>query len=229
MSTNAGGIDWSSWEHAYGPATDVPGWIDRIGGPDPKAALAALRSFEAAVNHQGWVTPAAVPATPLLLGLLGERRGPVAALALLLGDLAAGGSHGHWLTSGFGPEDLPPKLRPMREAIAREVDLFLGLLQDKDAKVRAAATVPVGVLFECADVALPALRARLSKERAQEPLAGALLGLGLLHAAARVRNIPLPEGPDLDAVRPHFAHKSAIVQLAARVAEVQIAPRADAA
>ena len=79
-----GRVDWEHVEHAYGPATDVPGWLRALAGDDANARRKALTDLDSAVNHQGWSTPASVPTTPFLVELLqaGIER---AALALRLG------------------------------------------------------------------------------------------------------------------------------------------------
>jgi hypothetical protein len=227
MSANDDPLDWSRWEHAYGPATDVPGWLDRIAGSDPADALAALEELEAAVNHQGWASPAAVPTAPRLGALVRARRGPLARLVVLLGDLAAQGSHANFPLTGVGPDDVAEEYRPARSAIA-DADLvatFSELLSDENGAVRAAVAIPLGVLVEHAGVTLPALRTRLAREKVKEPLACAVLAVGLLHAALRQRQKSPPDRDgDIDAVRGLVRHRTAIVKLASATALVQMDP-----
>src|SRR5690242_15938897 len=87
-------IDWASFEHAYGPATDLPENLRALATGDEQARQEALGYFEAAVNHQGWISPAAIPAVPFLAEIFhaGVER---ATLAVMLADMAVGGFHGN--------------------------------------------------------------------------------------------------------------------------------------
>jgi hypothetical protein len=216
MLEGLGKVDWEHVEHAYGPATDVPGWLRALAGDDAKARRKALADVDGAVNHQGWSTPASVPTTPFLVELLqaGIER---AALALMLADFAVGGFHGNYCVTGMDPRTMPSELRPTREAIVAAHGTFVELLGDKDAKVRASAAVALGVLVERRDAARDALRARMAREKSQEPLACMLLALALLGVEA-------PPAEDTALARKLLEHTSALVQLAGRIALAQLEP-----
>jgi hypothetical protein len=212
-------IDWSAVEHAYGPATDVPDLLRTVATGDAKQRKAALDAFDASVNHQGWITPAAVPATPFLLELWRAEIEP-ARLTVLLADLAVGGFHGNYVVAGAPVESVPPEARPMRDAIAGAHGDFVIALSHKDAKVRAAAAVALGMLVERRDAGQAALRARLDIERKQEPLACAVLALALL-------DLPEPAASDVARIKTLAGHTSAVVQLAARIALAQLSATRD--
>jgi hypothetical protein len=57
-------IDWSSMGHAYGPASEVPGWLRDMAAADPGVRRAAFDDFYGAAHHQGDVyacTTASLP------------------------------------------------------------------------------------------------------------------------------------------------------------------------
>ena len=213
-------IDWASFEHAYGPATDVPGWLRMLASEDPEPRKSALDAIEASVNHQGWISPAAIPTVPFLVALF-EASIERADLAVLLADMSVGGFHGNFAIDGFDPASVPDDWRQMREAVIATHPRFIALLGDPDAKVRAAGAVALGVLSERADEGRAALRERMKKERTKEPLACMALALALLD----VRGSP-PED-DVATLRALASHRSKLVSLAARIALAQLTPSKD--
>ena len=64
-------IDWSSLEHAYGPAKDVPGLIRGLASDDAATRKWARRTLWSNVIHQGTVYSATSHAVPFLIELLG--------------------------------------------------------------------------------------------------------------------------------------------------------------
>ncbi|MGW4535255.1 hypothetical protein ACWEOI_30325 [Nocardia sp. NPDC004340] len=65
-------VDWPALEHAYGDASDVPGWIDGLTEAD--TVEAALHELWAAVLHQGTLYDSTPPAMMAIAALLGARQ-----------------------------------------------------------------------------------------------------------------------------------------------------------
>jgi len=142
------GVDWASVQHAYGPATDVPTWLEMLASDDKKARAKAVSKLSNAVNHQGSITPAAIPTVPFLVRLFdaGVEHGP---LAIMLGDMSVGGFHGNYVMGGFDPASVPEDWGPMRAAVLEAHPRFVAMLADDDAALRSAATIPIAALSEC--------------------------------------------------------------------------------
>ncbi|MFD1812480.1 hypothetical protein [Rhodococcus gannanensis] len=62
-------VDWSTLEHAYGDAGDVPGWIERL--TDAETVEESLHQLWAAVLHQGTLYDSTPPAMTSIASLLG--------------------------------------------------------------------------------------------------------------------------------------------------------------
>ncbi|MCB9687669.1 MAG: hypothetical protein H6738_10320 [Alphaproteobacteria bacterium] len=204
-------VDWASLEHAYGKADDVPDMLR--GMVDPARTAAAFEAFDAAVNHQGWATPAAAPSLPFLIAALDAPGVPLARLVALLADLSLSGNHESWLGERLRV-GAPSELRdPVLAAHAR----FVALLGHPEADVRAAAALAVGVLHERAVDGLPAVRAALAGESSAEARASLLLALGALGEPGDVTALDLGKRPG----RP--------VKVAAACARIWLAPEVDQA
>jgi hypothetical protein len=202
-------IEWSSFQHAYGPADDVPDMLRGLLDPDRRADC--LARFQAAVNHQGWHTPAALPCMPFLAAALDEPTAPLADLVVLLADLAQTGSHEHWL-----PDRLRPQVREqgLHDPVLARYDRFLELSRHEDDAVRGAACLALAVLQERASTSLPRLREMVLEEKAVGVRASALLALGVLGTPA-----------DAALVDTVLAKKVAkTVDIAARCARLWLAP-----
>ncbi|MCY1139274.1 hypothetical protein OWR29_14840 [Actinoplanes sp. Pm04-4] len=63
-------IDWGRMRHAYGPATQVPGWVRGLVDLDPAVREESLDAMYGAVHHQGDVYKCTVEAVPFLLKAL---------------------------------------------------------------------------------------------------------------------------------------------------------------
>ncbi|MGW6060477.1 hypothetical protein [Streptomyces sp. NPDC055189] len=85
--------DWSRLSHAYGPAGDIPGQLERLASAPTPESWNALWS---ALCHQGSVYPASFAALPWLAGVAGgqDREEAVNALALA-GAVMAGVDQPH--------------------------------------------------------------------------------------------------------------------------------------
>jgi hypothetical protein len=99
-------IDWSSLEHAYGPATDVPEHLRGLLAGSAQERGRALSGLYGGICHQGTRYEASAPAVPFLLELLEDPATPDrAAIAGLVAAVAVG-QHETWLPGGFPVADL---------------------------------------------------------------------------------------------------------------------------
>ncbi|MFT7838597.1 hypothetical protein Q5530_20850 [Saccharothrix sp. BKS2] len=157
---------WHRLEHAYGPATDVPGLLAQV--RDPLHAGAAISELNMNLYCDGrGVYPAVPAALPALVDLAEDPAVAVRpAVVDTIGDLAHAGRTAH-------PRDVDPG---WAAAWARAVPRLLALLRDEDVEVRRAVTFPLAQAVDHADVP-PALRARF----AAEPDRSARLGLVVAH------------------------------------------------
>ncbi len=85
-------IAWSTLDHAYGPADDVPELLRALVSTNPAKRAIARDSLHASLDHQGVQrTEATLRAIPFLTGLVADPATPDrAALVRLLAELAVG-------------------------------------------------------------------------------------------------------------------------------------------
>src|SRR5581483_6556505 len=83
-------IAWSSFEHAYGPADDVPELLRALVSGDEEQAEAAVHELYGTIWHQGSVYPATIPAVPFLIEIAvsGAAGGQTPEVLRLLGHIA---------------------------------------------------------------------------------------------------------------------------------------------
>ena len=67
-------VDWSSCDHAYGPAVDAPGQLLALAGGDLEARNGAVGYLDAAMLHQGSVYSGTAPFIRIVAMLLGDPR-----------------------------------------------------------------------------------------------------------------------------------------------------------
>lgn len=122
-------VAWDSLEHAYGPATDVPEVLRALVSEDDELAEAAMYELYGNIWHQGSVYPATIPAVPFLAAIAVARAAgkQTPEVLRLLGYIAAS-------RDPRGVEDRDA----VRSAVAAHVAAISGLLDDADAKTRAA-------------------------------------------------------------------------------------------
>jgi hypothetical protein len=155
-------VGWAGLSHAYGTAEDVPALLRRAGSAGDGAGN-AISELYGRLFHQGTVYPATGAAVPFLVELARSaptRRGEFVWMLGMLAD-----PH-HANGSAFDA---------VRRAVAAHAGVFIGLLGDADAQVRAAAAY---VFAQCAVPAAP-LRDRWAVEEVLEVRASLLLALGL--------------------------------------------------
>ncbi|MFF2538739.1 hypothetical protein [Streptomyces cyaneofuscatus] len=82
-------VDWESMGHAYGPASDVPGWLRGMASADPGVRDEAFSDFYSAAHHQGDVYPCTAASLPFLFEMADSPatpdRGSVIELLLSIG------------------------------------------------------------------------------------------------------------------------------------------------
>jgi hypothetical protein len=169
-------IDWSSLQHAYGDATEVPTWLEGIGRGD----ASAIDALHAALAHQGSVYSATEAALPSLLSLIADPN--VAGrerLLAILGEVATGGDDDALLLTGLREPKRWPKDDPRGACFARLRDeLPLALLTDPDARVRAGAAYLAAWFGAAANKSAPELAAALAREDVAATKATLVLALG---------------------------------------------------
>ncbi|MFF7990823.1 hypothetical protein ACFZDG_13675 [Kitasatospora xanthocidica] len=86
MINNLDGVDWSSMGHAYGPADEVPLWLEQMASPDPDVRERAFGDFYGSAHHQGDVYSCTAGSLPFLLALADDPQTPdrAAVIRLLL-------------------------------------------------------------------------------------------------------------------------------------------------
>ncbi|MFD0480489.1 hypothetical protein ACFQ0B_79445 [Nonomuraea thailandensis] len=65
-------IDWSSMEHAYGSAGEIPELMLALRSADRRERHQALEQYYSAVHHQGGVYPCTTASLPFLFELAGD-------------------------------------------------------------------------------------------------------------------------------------------------------------
>ncbi|MFE2912463.1 HEAT repeat domain-containing protein [Kitasatospora indigofera] len=159
-------VDWSSMGHAYGPADDVPRWLEQMASPDPEIREKAFSSFYSSAHHQGGVYSCTAASLPFLLALADAPRTPdraaVIRLLLSIGGAAldCGPEDVYYSPSGHASTphaDVVPRIR-------ERFDDFVRHAADPDPRVRQAAVPALGLFLDDADRALVLLRERLAAE-----------------------------------------------------------------
>jgi len=145
-------VDWSSLEHAYGTAEDVPGLIRALISPSPDERRGALDDLCGNLWHQGSIFEATSYAVPFLIELAASDKTPDRHLVLgYLGTLACGSSfadrHGGMMR--VSQEELSAQLErelnwvdQTRRAVKSGEALYLAALRSNEHLMcRAAAYV----------------------------------------------------------------------------------------
>ncbi|MFD8080872.1 hypothetical protein ACFV4F_04140 [Kitasatospora sp. NPDC059722] len=151
-------IDWAALNHAYGPATDVPGLLRDLTSPDPAERDHALDALYGGVHHQGDVYDSTLACLPFLCALaaapavadrgslltlldsIGESAARRAELADHLPDPQAVVTRAQ--ETGCWGDDLELAYGLLaREALEQRLPGLTALLADAEPDVRAAAAV----------------------------------------------------------------------------------------
>ncbi|MFD9124879.1 HEAT repeat domain-containing protein [Kitasatospora sp. NPDC059571] len=185
-------VDWSSMGHAYGPADEVPLWLEQMASPDPDVRERAFSSFYGSAHHQGDVYSCTAASLPFLLALADDPRTPdrAAVIRLLLSIGSAALDYDpdgvHYSPSGHMSTPHADVVPQMRERI----EDFVRHAADPDPQVRQAAVPALGLFLDDADRAFALLRERLAAER------HTVARLLVVEAAATLaRRLPAALGP----------------------------------
>ncbi|MFF5077745.1 hypothetical protein ACFY36_11875 [Actinoplanes sp. NPDC000266] len=181
MSSDPLDLDWSAVDHAYGPATDLPGVLRALRTPDEQRRAAAARQFRLQALHQDSPYPAAVAAVPYLIELLADDSAPDRTL-------------GHELLTAILPEEQTD--HHAYEAVRAGVPTYLRLLGNPDRDARGLGAHLLSYFPETAPQATPVIAARLAVEQDRVVAsflcltAGMIGGPALLPAVTRWRDQP---------------------------------------
>jgi hypothetical protein len=87
-------IDWASLRHAYGQASNVPGWLRALLSPNAKVRQEAIYELFGTIYHQGTVYSATAAAVPFLDELLtAPNVQDKSSLACLIASIADGAGY----------------------------------------------------------------------------------------------------------------------------------------
>lgn len=177
-----GRVEWGRFHHWHGPADDVPGLLEAVAGPDPQAALVALRRLSGQLVHQRCTSGPAALAVPFLLRIAARatthHRASVLSLAARAGHrvnfvvetrstlfrvgnlpgevrIAASGERSDWC------------LQAAREALGADAAILIELLDDTDPDVRIEAAFALATAVDLPPAAEDAMRSRLTVENDQ--------------------------------------------------------------
>ena len=155
-------IDWSSMEHAYGPAGEIPALLLALRSADAEQRGRALSRFYGAVHHQGDVYGCTTASLPFLLELAGDAATPdraaIVELLVSIGRVAVERCEAEWYPAGVMDYD-------GAAAVLRERGkTFAGFASDGDPRVRRAAIPGLGLFIDNAGQAAAVLRSRLAAE-----------------------------------------------------------------
>ncbi|MGN9838314.1 hypothetical protein ACTMTI_09370 [Nonomuraea sp. H19] len=151
-------VDWSSMQHAYGSADEVPALLSALCSTDAEDRHKALSRFYDAVHHQGDVYACTTASLPFLFELVGD----AAALdrAAIVELLVSIGSEAVQRCEYVGSVDYAEAAA----AVRKRAEVFVGLASDADPRVRRAAIPGLGLFLDDADRAAAVLRDRLPAE-----------------------------------------------------------------
>jgi HEAT repeat protein len=156
-------VDWSKLSHAYGPATDVPGWIRDLASA--ARAEGALCGLYASIVHQGTVYDASAQAVPFLIELLQTDGAPTKReIVSLLASLG----------SGSGSEE---DVCDARRAVACGTALYVRLLESSERDLRMTAPLVLGTCIDAPTLAEEGLIRGIAREGEPRVKASMVLGL----------------------------------------------------
>ncbi|MGW4898221.1 HEAT repeat domain-containing protein [Kitasatospora sp. NPDC004240] len=186
------GVDWSSMGHAYGPADDVPLWLEQMASPDPGIRSEAFGSFYDSAHHQGGVYSCTAASLPFLFAFADDPQTPdraaVLRLLISIGSSALDCDPDDVYYGASGDESTPhvDAVPRMRE----RVDVFVRYAADPDPQVRQAAVPALGLFLDDTERAFALLRERLAAE------GGTIERLLVIETAATLaRRLPAALGP----------------------------------
>ncbi|MFF1795374.1 HEAT repeat domain-containing protein [Kitasatospora sp. NPDC058263] len=190
-------IDWSSMGHAYGPADDVPLWLEQMASPDSVVREKAFSSFYNSALHQGSVYESTVASLPFLATLANDSGTPDrAAVVGLLVSIGRSALERLSFVDEDGLSNYDPSVdEPFPDADAmlqlrERGDDFVRQAADPDPRVRQAAVPALGMFLDNTERAFALLRERLAAEN------GTVERLLVIEAAATLaQRLPTALGP----------------------------------
>jgi len=223
-------IDWSNLGHAYGPAEDVPGLLRDLASPVEEERADAMGELYGNIWHQGTVYQATAYAVPFLLELLESPKvDGKDDILVLLAHLARGTSyhdvHQHLShhkeeAKGQGWQDKVQKelgwVGDVKAAVKAGENLYLGLLNDTDARMRDAAAYVIASLDRPLAKLAEAVWKRLEREKEESVQVGLVMAFGFL--AERT------EGNTSSLLAMLIGSTSESVKLAAAMSLIQLSP-----
>lgn len=182
-------VDWTSMEHAYGPADDVPDLLRGLASADPSEREAALDGMYGAVHHQGDVYACTLACIPFLFELVVDPavpdRGGIVELLTSIGGIDIdeddiGEAEDEAEAEGAANYAMAAA------AVSAGAGVFFALMADEDPGVRVSAPLALATLHGSPARVLVLLRERLTVEADDE------VRLALIEAAGR---LALRHGP----------------------------------
>lgn len=188
-------VSWAKFDHAFGPADDVPDLLLALASADDDSRARAQFELYGTLWHQGKVYQATQHAVPFLIGLLEQAEHVDRPWVLVyLAALAHGNSH-HEVHQDIGLYEQERGTPEFEAKIHREllwvaeahhavrigVPTYRRMLEHDEPATRAAAAYLLGDLRQDAPVTIPLLAKRLEHEQhvvARASLAEALGHLG---------------------------------------------------
>ena len=177
VRTHLAEVAWPTLEHAYGDASDVPGWIELLTGAE--TAEESLHNLWAAVLHQGTLYDSTPPAMVSIASLLGARQAAdaenTAWLLLMFADAVR-----DYEQVEVDDADTATIVRSARESLTRIAALVRPLISDVGPEAAAAALLQA-TAGTADSAALDTLRARASARPAgqvEQACVAALTTLG---------------------------------------------------
>jgi tetratricopeptide (TPR) repeat protein len=208
--------DWTSVEHAYGPATDIPDLLRALVSDDEATRGKAMWELYGNVIHQHTRYSATAQVIPHLLDLLAAPGVPDKAILLkYLATLIAGPccvGEGFWIFDGerfSGPQDQLAVAYACYQAALPGIPVLLNLATGPAAALRAAAIYVLGCLRGERHTLVPRLRELGATETAASVRA----------AIAFATSVLTEQHPEFEgAVRPfHEEDPSALVRVTSAI------------
>ncbi|MFG1782575.1 hypothetical protein ACGFIU_09050 [Rhodococcus oryzae] len=134
--THLAAVDWPMLEHAYGDASDVPGWIEGLSGAE--TVEESLHELWAAVLHQGTLYDSTAPAMTSIASLLGARRTADAESTAWLLLMFADAVHGYEQVE-VDDAETAALVRSARDSLIDIAALVRPLIVDDGSEAAAAA------------------------------------------------------------------------------------------
>ncbi|WP_027502462.1 hypothetical protein [Rhodococcus sp. UNC363MFTsu5.1] len=181
--THLAEVNWPTLEHAYGDASDVPGWIEGLAGTE--TVEESLHELWAAVLHQGTLYDSTPPAMTSIASLLGARQTADAESTAWLLLMFADAVHDYEQVE-VDDAETATLVRSARDSLIAIAALVRPLIAD-DGPEAAAAALLQAAARKADSAALDTLAARASARptgQVEQACVAALTTLGVEVSAA---------------------------------------------